>query len=64
MKKEEGAAVDSSAILPYLFSAGRATSFVGQNGQSTETPNALGKLHKIPQMSQLRNAGDFQTSTD
>jgi hypothetical protein len=24
MKKEEGAAVDSSAILPYLSSAGRA----------------------------------------
>ena len=24
-EKEEGAAVDSSAILPYLFSAGRAT---------------------------------------
>ncbi len=26
MKKEEGAAVDSSAILPYLSSAGRALS--------------------------------------
>ncbi len=52
VRKEEGAAVDSSAILPYLSSAGRATAFVGQNGQSTEmSPNhweTLIKYQKRP----------------
>ncbi len=37
MKKEEGAAVDSSAILPYLTSAGRASSLVRPDRQRSTT---------------------------
>jgi hypothetical protein len=54
MRKEEGAAVDSSAILPYLSSAG---SFVrhlssGRTGSVLQrTPKSVGKSHKIPKMS-------------
>ena len=37
MRKEEGAAVDSSAILPYLSSAGRASSLVRPDRQRSTT---------------------------
>jgi hypothetical protein len=44
MKKEEGAAVDSSAILPYLSSAG---SFVraGRAAFSIEESKSVGNSH-------------------
>jgi hypothetical protein len=63
MKKEDGAAVDSSAILPYLSSAGRATAFVGQNGQSNrDVSKPLGNTHKIPEKTNCRRDRNFQSS--
>ncbi len=62
MRKEEGAAVDSSAILPYLL-AQRAASFVGQDGQFIQRKSKpLGNTHKIPFISDCRRDRDFQTN--
>ncbi len=63
MKKEEGAAVNSSAILFPTFSQRAAQlSFVGQNGQSTEMSPNMGNTHKIPEKTNCRRDCDFQSS--
>jgi hypothetical protein len=49
-KKEEGAAVDSSAILPYLSSAGCLVRPDRQRS-TTNSHQTVGKSNKLPKMS-------------
>jgi hypothetical protein len=49
-----------SGVSPtFSHSAGRATAFVGQNGQSTEKSPNMGNTHKIPEKTNCRRDRDF-----
>jgi hypothetical protein len=48
-----------SGVSPTFPQLAVRLSFVGQNGQRFHGNNFTGSSHKLPQMSQLRNAGDF-----
>ena len=61
IRKEEGATVAASH-LPSLRRNSAGWSRKGRTGRdSPRRFNFTGNPHKIPQMSYLRNAGDFQT---
>ena len=48
-EKEEGAAVDSSAILPYLSSAGSFVFSSGRRAVNRDKSKPSGNTHKIPE---------------
>ena len=63
MKKEEGAAVDSSAIFTLPFLSGPLRCFVLWAGRANrDFSKPSGDTHKIPEKTNCRRDRDFQTT--